>query len=48
MVKSVTIETFEPFLTKPGERLHLNAIAREIQKPHTTIRLHLNSLGNFA
>jgi DNA-binding transcriptional ArsR family regulator len=45
MVKKLTIlYALMPFLTKPKEKLHLSAIARELDEPHPTVRLWLNRL----
>ena len=45
MVKKLTIlETLEPFLSKPKEKLHLSSISREIKEPHPTVRQWLNLL----
>ena len=45
MVKKVTIHNaLEPFLVKPGEKLHLASISRELNQPHPTVRQWLNAL----
>ena len=44
MVKKLTINPLEPFLTRPHEKLHLAEISRLLNEPHPTVRQWLNSL----
>src|SRR3989338_4434881 len=45
MVKKITIvAALLPFLTRPREKLHLSAIAKEVREPRPTVRLWLNGL----
>ena len=44
MVNNITIDTLEPFLASPDEKLHLSDIARKVKAPHPTARLWLNQL----
>src|SRR3989344_1701837 len=47
MVRKLTImDAFQPFLSRPYEKLHLSEISREINAPHPTARQWLNFFEN--
>ena len=48
MVEKLTIvEAIEPFLNKLGQSIHLANICKELNQPHPTVRLKLNTLLKY-